>query len=56
MKIIDKYLRRIQNQESIFPMDSLHSGKLPSDKVIYGNDENNEDEKNKDIDDDYKGN
>ena len=49
MKKIDKYLRRIQNQESIFPMDSLHSGKLPSDKVIYGNED---DEK----DDNIKGN
>jgi len=47
MKIIDKYLIRIHNQESIFPMDSLHSGKLPSDKVIYVNDENNEDNKEK---------
>jgi len=39
MSIIDLYLFEIQNQESIFPMDSIHSGKLPSDKVIYGDEE-----------------
>ena len=44
MGIIDKYLDEIQNLESIFPMDSIHSGTLPSKYVITGDDENSEDE------------
>lgn len=36
MEILDKYLNKLKNQESIFPMDSVHSGKLPNKKVIYG--------------------
>jgi len=39
MTIIDKYLYELQKRESIFPMDSIHSGTLPSDTVIYGKDE-----------------
>ena len=42
MSIIDLYLYELQNQESIFPMDSIHSGKLPSAKVIYGDNESEE--------------
>jgi len=46
MSIIDKYLFELQNRESVFPMDSIHSGKLPSQEVITGKseDENIEDE------------
>ncbi len=56
MTIIDRYLKRIQKQESIFPMDSLHSGKLPNKKVIYGKTKSEEDEENTDIEHDLKGN
>lgn len=47
MSIIDMYLFELQNNESIFPMDSIHSGTLPSRKVIYGSsEEDNTEEEN----------
>jgi len=44
MKTLDEYLKKIQSTESIFPMDSAHTGKKASNYVLTGKEE--------DIDDD----
>jgi len=44
MNVIEKYLNMIQSQESIFPMDSIHSGTLPSRNVMTGDHNTEEDE------------
>ena len=48
MSTIDNYLFELQNKESVFPMDSISSGKLPTHKVLYGDsEEENSKEDNK---------
>jgi len=43
MNIIEDYLDQIQKNESIFPMDSPHTGK-PASKYVLTGDENDEDD------------
>ena len=43
MKKIDEYLEKIQNSESIFPMDSPHTGKKASNYVLTGEEDTDED-------------
>jgi len=44
MTILDEYLEKIQNKESIFPMDSPHTGKPASKYVLTGDEKDDEDD------------
>jgi len=44
MKTLDEYLESIQNSESIFPMDSAHTGKKASNYVLTGQEEEDKDD------------
>lgn len=48
MKTLDEYLDKIQKQESVFPVDSIHTGKKVSNYILTG-EENNDDEFNEEI-------
>jgi len=44
MKTLDEYLEDIQKSESIFPMDSPHTGKKASNYVLTGKEEEDTDD------------
>jgi len=46
MKKLDEYLEKIQKRESIFPMDSIHTGKKASNYVLTGEEDDDEETDN----------